>query len=38
VDQRGLIGRDSRSPLDPGPDSPVHCHFQGSHTSNQRGH
>jgi hypothetical protein len=30
VDQRGLIGRDSRSPLDPGPDSPVHCHFQGS--------
>ena len=38
VDQRGLIGRDSCSPLDPGPDSPVHCHFQGSHTSNQRGH
>ena len=28
MDQRGLIGRDSCSPLDPGPDSPVHHHFQ----------
>ena len=28
VDQRGLIGRDSCSPLDPGPESPVHHHFQ----------
>jgi hypothetical protein len=31
VDQRGLIGRDSGSPLDPGPNSPVHYPFQGSH-------
>ena len=38
VDQRGLIRRDSCSPLDPRPDSPVHHHFQGSHTSDQRSH
>ena len=34
VDQRGLIRRDSCPPLDPRPDSPVHHHFQGFHTSN----
>jgi hypothetical protein len=38
VDQRGLIGRDSCSPLDPGPDSPVHHHFERLPHLQQRAH
>ena len=33
VDQGELIRRDSCSPLNPRPDSPIQHHVQGSHTS-----